>query len=124
VAVAGSTTRHPTGQTVEEHLSERRRQPDRPCAKFGCEQCVYLYELKKRGKYQKLRFPYKFVFFSKFQFYEATRKDCCLFDLLTFHAVKLLNFHLFLKNKVCRAHFFPDRLTQTAALRFRLTGPV
>jgi hypothetical protein len=37
VAVAGSATRHPTGQTVEEHRSDRRRQPDRPCAKFGCE---------------------------------------------------------------------------------------
>jgi hypothetical protein len=37
VVVAGSATRHPTGQTVEEHQSARRRQPDRPCAKFGCE---------------------------------------------------------------------------------------
>jgi hypothetical protein len=37
VAVAGSATRHPTGQTVEEHRSHRRRQPNRSCAKFGCE---------------------------------------------------------------------------------------
>jgi hypothetical protein len=74
VAVVGSTTRHSTGQTVEEHRSERRRQPDRPCAKFGCEQCVYLYELKKLGKYQKLRFPYKFVFFQNFSFMKLHEK--------------------------------------------------
>jgi hypothetical protein len=37
VAVAGSATRRPTGQTVEEHRSDRWCQPDRPCAKFGCE---------------------------------------------------------------------------------------
>jgi hypothetical protein len=36
-AVAGSATRHLTGQTVVEHRSDRWRQPDRPCAKFGCE---------------------------------------------------------------------------------------
>jgi hypothetical protein len=38
VAVAGSVTRHPTGQTVVGHRSDRWCQPDRPCAKFGCEQ--------------------------------------------------------------------------------------
>jgi hypothetical protein len=37
VAVAGSATRRPTGQTVEGHRSDWWRQPDRPCAKFGCE---------------------------------------------------------------------------------------
>jgi hypothetical protein len=37
VAVAGSATRRPTGQTVKGHRSGRWRQPDRPCAKFGCE---------------------------------------------------------------------------------------
>jgi hypothetical protein len=37
VAVAGSATRRPTDQTVEGHRSDRWRQPDRPCAKFGCE---------------------------------------------------------------------------------------
>jgi hypothetical protein len=36
VAVAGSATRCPTGQTVKGHRSDRWRQPDRPCAKFGC----------------------------------------------------------------------------------------
>jgi hypothetical protein len=38
VAVAGSATRRPTGQTSEGHRSDRWRQLDRPCAKFGCEQ--------------------------------------------------------------------------------------
>jgi hypothetical protein len=38
VAVAGLATRRPTGQTVEGHQSDRWCQPDRPCAKFGCEQ--------------------------------------------------------------------------------------
>jgi hypothetical protein len=37
VAVAGSATRRPTGQTVEGHRSDRWRQPNRPCAKFGRE---------------------------------------------------------------------------------------
>jgi hypothetical protein len=37
VAVAGSATRRFTGQTVEEYRSNQWRQPDRPCAKFGCE---------------------------------------------------------------------------------------
>jgi hypothetical protein len=37
VAVAGSATRRPTGQTIEGHRSDRWCQPDRPCAKFGCE---------------------------------------------------------------------------------------
>jgi hypothetical protein len=37
VAVAGSATRRPTSQTVEGHRSDRWRQPDRPCANFGCE---------------------------------------------------------------------------------------
>jgi hypothetical protein len=37
VAVAESATRRPTGQTVEGHWSDRWRQPDRPCANFGCE---------------------------------------------------------------------------------------
>jgi hypothetical protein len=36
-AVAGSATRHPSGQTVVGHRFDRWRQPDRPCAKFGCE---------------------------------------------------------------------------------------
>jgi hypothetical protein len=36
-AVIVSATRHPTGQTVEEHRSDRWHQPDQPCAKFGCE---------------------------------------------------------------------------------------
>jgi hypothetical protein len=40
VAVAGSATRRPTGQTVEGHRSDRWRQPDRPCANFGCEQIL------------------------------------------------------------------------------------
>jgi hypothetical protein len=35
VAIAGSATRHPTGQTVEGHQSDQWYQPDRPCAKFG-----------------------------------------------------------------------------------------
>jgi hypothetical protein len=38
VAVAGSATRRPTGQIVEVHQSDRWRQPDPPCANFGCEQ--------------------------------------------------------------------------------------
>jgi hypothetical protein len=38
VAVARSATRRPTGQTVKGHRSDQWRQPDRPCAKFGCEQ--------------------------------------------------------------------------------------
>jgi hypothetical protein len=37
VAIAGSATRRPTCQTIEGHWSDRWRQPDRPCAKFGCE---------------------------------------------------------------------------------------
>jgi hypothetical protein len=37
VAVAGSATRHPIGQTVEGHWSDRWCQPDRPFAKFRCE---------------------------------------------------------------------------------------
>jgi hypothetical protein len=37
VAVAGSATRCPTGQTVKGHQSDWWRQPDQPCAKFGCE---------------------------------------------------------------------------------------
>jgi hypothetical protein len=37
VAVAGSATRRPTGQTVEGHWSDQWRQPDQPCANFGCE---------------------------------------------------------------------------------------
>ena len=37
VAVAGSATGRPTGQTVEGHRSDRWRQPDRLCANFGCE---------------------------------------------------------------------------------------
>jgi hypothetical protein len=37
VAIARSATRRPTGQTVEGHRSDRWRQPDRPCANFGCE---------------------------------------------------------------------------------------
>jgi hypothetical protein len=40
VAVVGSATRRPTGQTVEGHRSDRWCQPDRPCAKFGCEQAT------------------------------------------------------------------------------------
>jgi hypothetical protein len=31
VAVAGSSTRHPTGETVQGHRSNRWRQPDRLC---------------------------------------------------------------------------------------------
>jgi hypothetical protein len=41
VAVAGSATRRHTGQTVEGHRSDRWCQPDRPCAKFGCELLCY-----------------------------------------------------------------------------------
>jgi hypothetical protein len=37
VAVAGLATRRPIGQTVKGHRSDQWRQPDRPCAKFGCE---------------------------------------------------------------------------------------
>jgi hypothetical protein len=36
VTIARLATRHPTGQTVVGHRSDRWRQPDRPCAKFGC----------------------------------------------------------------------------------------
>jgi hypothetical protein len=42
VAVAGSATRRSTGQTVEGHRSDWWRQPDQPCAKFGCEQIDFL----------------------------------------------------------------------------------
>jgi hypothetical protein len=48
VAVAGSATRRPTGQTVEGHRSDRWRQPDRPCAKFGCEQII---QFKHQSQY-------------------------------------------------------------------------
>jgi hypothetical protein len=41
VAVAGSAIKRPTGQTVEGHRSDRWRQPDWPCANFGCEQIDY-----------------------------------------------------------------------------------
>jgi hypothetical protein len=43
VAVVGSATRRPTGQTVEGHPSDWWRQLDQPCAKFGCEQLFILY---------------------------------------------------------------------------------
>jgi hypothetical protein len=36
VVIVESATRRPTGQTVKGH--SWWRQPDRPCAKFGCEQ--------------------------------------------------------------------------------------
>jgi hypothetical protein len=40
VAVAGSATRRPTGQTIEGHQSDRWRQLDQPYANFGWEQPV------------------------------------------------------------------------------------
>jgi hypothetical protein len=46
VPVAGSATRRPTGQTVEGHWSDRWRQPDRPCANFGCEHMPHYFLVK------------------------------------------------------------------------------
>jgi hypothetical protein len=60
VAVAGSATRRPTGQTVEGHRSDRWRQHDQPCAKFGCEQFYFLVNTGSKLLHCKQRFGLNF----------------------------------------------------------------